>query len=68
MAHSDPRPTRRPAAVAAHHPTRDILYVIVLKLLLLAALSQLFFKPSDRPRINDDSIARHLLAGEGGKR
>jgi hypothetical protein len=56
-----PGRNRARALAADRHPARDVLFVVALKLLLLGALSQLFFSASHRPRVNADTVARHLL-------
>jgi hypothetical protein len=59
---------RRPGAKAPKvrgkaRPGRDILWVLALKIVMLAALSQLFFSPSQRPPIDDAGVSRHLFDG-----
>lgn len=43
---------------------RDITTVLVLKLVLLSALYLLFFRGDQRPAIDAEVAARHLLSAE----
>jgi hypothetical protein len=43
---------------------RDITTVLVLKLVLLSALYLLFFRGDQRPAIDAQVAARHLLSAE----
>ncbi len=43
---------------------RDITAVLVLKLALLSALYLLFFRGDQRPAIDAERAARHLLSSE----
>ncbi len=43
---------------------RDITTVLVLKLMLLCALYLLFFRGDQRPAVDAERAARHLLSSE----
>lgn len=43
---------------------RDITTVLVLKLILLGALYLAFFRGDQRPAIDADRAARHILSAE----
>jgi len=46
---------------------RDITTVLVLKLVLLSALYLLFFRADQRPAIDAQLAARHLLSSEAAQ-
>jgi hypothetical protein len=46
---------------------RDIAVVLVLKLALLAALYLMFFRGDERPAIDAQIAARHLLSSEASR-
>jgi len=50
--------------MTAPHLRRDITAVLVLKLLLLSALYFMFFRGDQRPVIDAQLAARHLLSSE----
>ncbi len=54
------RATRQPAGKLT--PLLEISALVAVKVLLLVALSQLFFSPSRHPRPTPDAVAEHLFS------
>ena len=51
-----------PARTGKLTPLLEIGVLVVVKILLLVALSQLFFSPSRHPRPTSDAVAEHLFS------